>query len=150
MNLEMHLSSAHSLKTILDCVQANIFLADQDFKLVYMNPKAKKTLKNIEKKIFETFRIKVEDFIGESIHRFHRDPNHVEQLLRNPLVLPHEAIFQFSDVHLKSSINSIVGKGGGISGYIVNWVDVSEKTALLDQISKKNEWSVDMAKWLLT
>jgi len=149
MDIEMHLSAVPSLRAILDSVQANIFIADWDFKMVYMNPKAKKSLKNIEKEIVEIFQIRVEDFIGEYIHKFHKDPNRVEQILRNPLALPHEAIFQFGNVHLRSRINSIAGMGDGISGYIVNWEDVSEKTALLNKISKKDEWAVDIAKILL-
>jgi methyl-accepting chemotaxis protein len=149
MNIEMHLSCAPSLQVVLDSVQANIFIADQNLKLVYMNPKAKQTLKKMENEIFEVFRIRVEDFIGESIHQFHKDPKHVERILRTPGALPHEAIFEFGNIHLRTSINSIVGRGGKFGGYIVNWVDVSEKMALLDKISKKNEWTVDMAKLLL-
>lgn len=149
MNLEMHLTCAPSLQTILDSVQANIFIADRDFRMVYMNHKAKKTLKNIENEILEVFHMRVVDFIGESIHQFHKDPKRVEKILRNPMALPHEAIFEFGNIHLRTNINSIVGLMGSISGYIVNWEDVSEKTALLDKISKKNEWTADMAKILL-
>ena len=149
MDIEMHLAAIPSLQSILNSIQTNIFIADRNFKLVYMNSKAKKTLNNIENEIFKVFHIKVVDFIGKSIHLFHKDPNHVERILRNPIALPHEAVFKFGGVHLRTRINSIVGGGDGINGYIVNWEDVSEKTALLDKISKKNEWVVDMAKILL-
>ena len=110
----------------LDSLQANVFITDRGFKLVYMNPKAEKTLKSIGNDIFEAFGIGVEDFIGGSIHRFHRDPDWVEKILKDPKALPHEALFEFCDIHLKSSINSIVGPKGAIIGYIVNWEDVSE------------------------
>ncbi len=138
-----------SLQAALNCIQANIFIANRDFKLIYMNPKAEKTLKNIENAIFKVFSIKTEDFIGESIHRFHRDPSRVESILRNPLALPQEATFEFGNIHLKSSINSIVGPENEVIGYIVNWEDVSEKVKLLEDLSKKAALDVDMAKLLL-
>ncbi len=149
MIAQIPLAGISSLRLALDSVQANIFIADRDFKLVYMNPKAEQTLKNIENEIFEVFGVWVEDFIGESIHRFHRDPDRVEGILRNPMALPHEAIFQFGNIHLKSSINKIVGPEDEVTGYIVNWEDVSEKVRLLDEMSKKNELDVDMAKLII-
>jgi len=120
----------------LDSVQTNIFIADRDFNLVYMNPKAEKTLKSIENEIFEVFGVRIDNFIGESIHRFHRDPNRVEKILRNPMALPHEAMFDFGVVHLKTSINGVFGPEGEIIGYIVNWEDVSEKVRLDMEIAK--------------
>jgi methyl-accepting chemotaxis protein len=117
------------LNAALDSVQTNIFIADGDFKLVYMNPIAEKTLKSIEMEILRVFGVRVDDFIGESIHKFHRDPDQVERILRNPSALPHEAFFDFGVVHLKTSINGVAGPEGDIIGYIVNWEDVSEKVS---------------------
>lgn len=149
MNAEMPLADKPGFQAALDCIQANVFIADHDFKLVYMNPKAEKTLKTIENEIFDVFGVRVEDFIGESIHRFHRDPGKVERVLKNSAALPHEVIFQFGDVHLKSSINKIVGPEDKITGYIVNWENVSEKTRLLDEMSKKSELNIEMAQLVI-
>ncbi len=150
MNDEMPLTDVCSLQSALNSVQANIFIADRDFKLVYMNPKAKVTLKKIENEVFEVFSIKIDNFIGGSIHRFHRDPNRVERILRNPQALPHEAIFEFGNVHLKTSISGIVGPEGKITGYIVNWEDVSEKAKLLKEMSNKTGLDVEMAQLLIS
>ena len=149
MNVEIPPADVSSLQAALDSVQANIFIADWDFKLIYMNPKAEQTLKNIENEIFEVFGVRVEDFIGGSIHRFHRHPDQVEKVLMDPMALPHEAMFQFGGVHLKTSINSIVGPEDEVTGYIVNWEDVSEKTRLLKKMSQRNELDVDMAKLII-
>lgn len=135
-----------SLQSVLNSVQANIFIADRDFNLVYMNPKARKTLSNIEYEVFEVFNIGVRDFIGESIHRFHRNPDHVERILRNPRALPHEALFIFGGIHLKTSINTIPGLENEITGYIVNWENISEKVKLLGGISGENVFDTDMEK----
>jgi methyl-accepting chemotaxis protein len=130
MPIKAQLVDSSILNAALDSVQTNIFIADRDFKLVYMNPLAEKTLKSIEMEILRVFGIRVDDFIGESIHKFHRDPDQVERILLNPSALPHEAFFDFGVVHLKTAINGVSGPEGDIIGYIVNWEDVSEKVVL--------------------
>jgi methyl-accepting chemotaxis protein len=133
----------------LNSLQANIFIANRDFKLVFMNPKAEKTLKSMENDIFEVFNIRVSDFIGGSIHRFHKNPDQVERILSHPMNLPHEAIFEFGGIHLSSRINGIAGSGGDIIGYIVNWEIISEKAKLWEHLSKNNELNLGMAQLLI-
>lgn len=118
----------------LNSLQANIFIANRDFNLVYMNPKAEKTLKNIENEILEVFNIRVDNFIGGSIHRFHKNPDRVERILSHPMALPHEANFDFGNIHLQSSINSIIGLEGEIIGYIVNWEDKSKNVREMEEM----------------
>ena len=62
------------LHSCIKNLQANVFVADKDFNLVYMNAHARKTLEAIEPKIQEVFQLNVDDMQGGSIHRFHRDP----------------------------------------------------------------------------
>jgi methyl-accepting chemotaxis protein len=121
------------LQASLDCLDTNVFIADQDFNLIYMNPKADKTVKTIEKEIFENFRVRTDDLLGGSIHRFHKDSRKVERILRNSYALPHEATFTFGNVSLKTSINGIVDPEGKTLGYIVNWEEVSEQLKLEDE-----------------
>lgn len=127
MKAERLLAEASFLYAAMDSVQTNIFIADRDFNLIYMNPKAEQTLKNIENEIFEVFNIRVEEFVGGSIHRFHQNPKQVEKILTNPLALPHEAKFDFDGVRLKTIVNGITSRDGETIGYIVNWEDKSEK-----------------------
>ena len=121
----------------LDSVQTNIFIADRDFNLIYVNPKAEQTLKIIEDEIFRAFGVRVDNFIGKSIHCFHKDPNQVEKFLQNSSALPHEAFFDFGAVRLKTSINGVAGPEGEITGYIVNWEDVSEKVRKNEEMIKR-------------
>lgn len=139
MKAKTLLADASFLYATLDSVQTNIFIADRDFNLVYMNPKAEQTLKSVEFELVEAFEVRVKDFIGGSIHRFHRDLKQVEKILLNPRVLPHEAFFDFGDVHLKTSINAVFGLDGETIGYIVNWENVSEKIRLNEEMIKRVE-----------
>lgn len=112
------------MKPVMDALQANVMVANTDFELVYVNPIALETLRGLEEQIFKAFGVKVDDLLGGSIHRFHRDPQRVERILRNPRSFPHVAQFAFGEVTLRTHINSVYGPRG-IDGYVVVWEDVS-------------------------
>lgn len=110
----------------LDSVEANVFVADLDLNLVYINKCAARTLSSLDREIEEAFGVRFGDVVGGSIHRFHRDPARVERILRDPRNFPHEATFTFGSTTLKTRINAIVD-GGQVRGYTVAWSDVSEQ-----------------------
>ena len=114
------------LKACLDKLQMNVFVADKNLNLVYMNEIAQKTMKSVEPEIQKAFGLRVEDLIGGSIHRFHKDPQAVEAVLRNPSSLPHQAELTFGTVVLKSNINGIFDDQGQTVGYVVNWEEVGD------------------------
>src|SRR4051812_23884474 len=111
----------------LDAVQANIFIADPRLNLVYMNRRATATMKALAPKVQEAFGVRFDDVVGGSIHRFHRNPRRVEQILQDPNFEPYDAAFTFGAVTLDTHINRIVGADGQVAGYVVAWEDVSTK-----------------------
>ena len=113
-------------KHTLDALQTNIFIADRNLNLIYMNKKAEQTLRQIEPEIQRIFRISVDEFIGASIHRFHRDPARVESILNNPDRLPHQAEFSFGNVVLRTNIAPVYDDEHQLAGFVVNWEEVSE------------------------
>jgi methyl-accepting chemotaxis protein len=120
------LKSSGGLLSSLNNVQANVLMADTDFNLIYANSSAIHTLENIKDQIYESFGVAVDDIVGGSIHRFHKDPQRIERILRNPSALPHTAEFTFGDVVLAATINAITDSNGMVSGYVVNWEDVTK------------------------
>ena len=118
------------LHSCIENLQANVFVADKDFNLVYMNAHARKTLEAIEPKIQEVFQLNVDDMQGGSIHRFHRDPKKVESILRNPSALPHEADFEFGDIILRTVINAVCDETGQLEAYVVSLEDATESKKL--------------------
>jgi methyl-accepting chemotaxis protein len=122
-----YMDSLEFVRACLSNVQANVFVADAKFNIVYVNDRAMETLRTIEDDVRKAFNVEVEDIVGLSIHRFHKDKRRVERILRNPAALPHQAEFAFGDVTLQAKINGIFAKGNEVLGYIVNWEDVSEK-----------------------
>ena len=111
-------------------LQTNLFVADTNFDLIYMNERAKDTLNLIAEDVRDAFGVEIHEIHGGSIHRFHRNPRMVERILRDPKALPHEAEFTFGRVTLSSTINAIVGDRGDVLGYVVNWEDVSQRVIL--------------------
>jgi methyl-accepting chemotaxis protein len=121
------LDSLEFLRASLASLQANVFLADPQLTIVYANERALQTLRGIEGELRKAFGVGVDEIVGGSIHRFHRDPRQVEKILRDPAALPHQAEFQFGAVTLQARINGIFGARREVLGYIVNWEDVSKR-----------------------
>jgi methyl-accepting chemotaxis protein len=114
----------------LDSLQANVFIADSDLKIIYINDSAKQTLQQLAPEIRRVFGVEIDDMLGSSIHAFHRDARRVEQILRNPQALPHQAEFAFGAITLQTRINSVAGAKGVVQGYVVTWEDITHRQRL--------------------
>lgn len=114
----------------LDAVQANVFIASLDFKIIYINPRAKHTLTGIGGEIERVFGVDVNALLGRSIHAFHHNAERVEKILKDPAALPHQTEFSFGAVTLQARINSLSDEKGKPQGYIVAWEDVTYQQRL--------------------
>ena len=132
------LKSSGGLLSSLNNVQANVLMADTDFNLIYANSSAINTLQNIKDQIYESFGVSLNEIVGGSIHRFHKDPQRIEKILRNPSALPHTAEFSFGDVTLAATITAITDSNGMVSGYVVNWEDVTKVHATKRAMDRVN------------
>src|SRR5262249_51008987 len=95
--------------------------------IIFANERALATLREIADEIRKAFGVEVDQIVGGSIHRFHKDKRSVERILKNPAALPHRADFTFGAITLQTRINGILGPGQELLGYIVNWEDVTER-----------------------
>lgn len=113
---------------LLDDVQTNVFIADNDLRIVHANRRAQTTLRQIDASLRDAFGVTAADIVGGSIHRFHRAPEHVERVLRDN-ELPRQARFTFGDTTLDTRIARLHTPSGTAIGYIVNWEDATEATS---------------------
>lgn len=111
----------------MESLQANVFVANTDLHIVYINPCAEKTLNTIAGPLMDAFGVNVREILNGHIHRFHKDPKRVESILRNPSALPHSADFTFGGVTLRTRINAALDKQKRIIGYTVCWDDVTKE-----------------------
>lgn len=107
----------------LDALAVNIFVADLDLNVRWMNARACATTATLEGALNTAFGVPLTEMLGGSIHRFHRDPGRVETLLKTSL--PHEATFEFAGVTLATRITALPGNDGATVGYAVCWEDKS-------------------------
>jgi len=126
---EYLLGDQDAARAVLDCVQANVFVADTKLNIVYASPRALATMKLIGPELKKSFGVSVEQVLGGSIHRFHKDPQRIERILNDPTKLPHHAEFSFGSVTLDTYISRVVKSDGTMLGYTVAWDEVSEKKA---------------------
>jgi len=131
------LASAAISRAAMDALQSNVFIADTEMTLVYANPRALESLRSITGELRAAFNLGVDDVVGSSIHRFHKDAQQIEAFLRNPRALPHATEFSFGSVTLELRISSIPGADGEAAAYIVVWEDVSERArAAIDYLGQ--------------
>jgi hypothetical protein len=122
-------------RSLLDSLQANVFIADMSLTLVYMNPAAEAALRMIEGEIRASFHLSVAELLDGSIHRFHRDPARIEKILETPGAMPHAATFAFGNVTLYTQVNELVIEGKR-HGYIVAWENHSLLTKAKTQVDE--------------
>lgn len=115
---------------ILDEMQANVMVADLDLTMVFANKRAIQTFRLIEKEIMNAFHVSVNEMLGGSIHRFHRNPARVESILRDPTAFPRKASFNFGETTLETRIHRVAHPGEPIFCYVVVWEEVSDRMRL--------------------
>lgn len=114
----------------LDGLRVNVFVANCELEIVYLNPCARETLNAMSDEIRRVFGVELDAIVGSSIHAFHKDPRRIENILTKPGGLPHQAEFVFGNITIESRINSIQGRRGEVVGYIVAWEDVTRRRRL--------------------
>ena len=120
----------------LDHLEANVFVADEQFILMYANPHAIATMRTIQQDIQSVFGVSIDDIVGQSIHQFHREPQRVERILRDRGSLPHATEFTFGKVTLSAKINRISLEDAGTFGYIVMWENVSQRIKIEGEMTR--------------
>jgi methyl-accepting chemotaxis protein len=125
-----------ALWAVLDAVPANVFLADADLNLVYLNPVASATVRRIEADVRAVSGVGQGQLLGGSILRFHRDPANVERILRDPHALPHETELTFGAVTMRTRINVVRRPDGEVAWYVVVWEDVSHEQEIAAQVEE--------------
>ncbi|MBH25940.1 MAG: hypothetical protein CMH57_16150 [Myxococcales bacterium] len=135
------MAEASHLRDLFESLPTNVLVADTHLTIVYANSSSLKTMRKLEHAFREAFNIRsLDEIVGSSIHRFHRDPRHVERILHSTTMLPHEASFSFGGATLKTRINSVTNERGDVLGYVVHWDDVTEQVKVAAETARL--WSM--------
>ncbi len=141
-------SKAEEGWSILDYLQEEgVFIVSPDFKpgnegneLIYVNKRGKQILKELGEDINRVygFTINWENPIGISIHKFHKDPEKVKELLKSlkPGELKKNADIVVGNHIIQSYRFAIADSSGNIIGYASTWKDVTAERNI-DRIMKE-------------
>ena len=110
------MKEAASLRNAFDNVGTNIFVADSDLNIVYMNNKAEQTLKSINDVLVKEFGLTSEQILGQNIDVFHEVPSRQRGLLSDPKNLPHRAEIKVGDLTLDLQVSAVYDEHGNYCG----------------------------------
>ncbi len=111
----------------LDALPCNVLFCDRDLILRYMNRASRKTLLSLQQHL----PIPVDQFIGKSIHTFHRNPAAIDKILGakgGRHQLPHKATIGLGPVKLDQQIEPILDEHGEFMGAVVVWGISTQQT----------------------
>lgn len=118
----------------LDQLQTNVFFADQDLNLKYINNKGRQTLNSMANVIREQFNLSIENLEGINLDILHKGrAKEIRQILSNPKNFPYRSTIKLGALLLDLNINILFSETNQIEGYIVNWEDVTAKAHAEDE-----------------
>lgn len=120
------------MQSMLENAPVNIMFADRDFKVKYLNPKSKETLKGLQKYL----PIPLDQIIGTSVDAFHKNPEHQRRILSNDRNLPHRAKIKLGDHILDLLITATYDQNKSYIGAMVTWEVITEKVNLVNTLEE--------------
>lgn len=127
--------SREALQAVLDGLPVNVFLADLDLTIIYMSPMARETLQGLRGVVESEFGVDIDDTIGRTMHRYHKDPRRVEQVLAHPEKFPHRASFSFGNLELMGTTNGVYAADGELVGYVSTLDNVTDRREMVSELT---------------
>ena len=107
----------------LDCLSANVMLADNDLNITYVNKALKNFLKEAERDILKDLpSFSVDRLIGANIDVFHKNPAHQRGLLSG-LSVPYETSIRVGGRTFGFKAQPLYDDRGNRTGFMVEWSD---------------------------
>jgi methyl-accepting chemotaxis protein len=127
------------VRCALDVVRSGVMLADDDYKILYMNG----ALKEIMDECGPELRKVVPDFdsdkiVGSAMDLFHKNPEHQRKVM-DSLTGPHQTQISAGDAKINLVVTPVIDQHGRRSGTVVEWRNVTMEKAIeaeIDQVVK--------------
>lgn len=118
--------------SMMENAPTNIMYCDLEFKLTYMNPKSKETLRTLERFLPKP----VDQLIGESVDIFHKNPDHQRKIISDERKLPLRSKIKLGDQILDLLVSPIFDGQKKYLGAMVTWEVVTEKVHLISTLEE--------------
>jgi methyl-accepting chemotaxis protein len=128
-------SLLRTLKCGLENLATNVFVADRDLSLVYMNQRARKAMQAISDVTEDLFGISYEQWLGAKIDVLYgAGARQLRRTLSDASNLPFTSELALGQMVLEMTFNPILGASGDYLGIIVHWEEISEKKRLAGEV----------------
>lgn len=108
---------------VLESIEENIIVADPNYNIIWINPKAADLLKNV----IPLFDIKtLDDLIGINMSHFHKEPEYQREIMRN-LTDYHRARINIKNHYIADIVINPIWENKTIIGYVVMLMDVTTR-----------------------
>ncbi len=137
-------------KSTIDSLGTNVFIADRDLTLIYMNQRASETMRRLEPELMARFGLRTTDLIGLNIDKLHgeRAP-FIRRLLSDVRNLPHRKEITLGEWVMDLNVNAIITGSGEFAGLVVNWEEIGAKKRLEAQLDAERKDLNDKVDHLL-
>lgn len=110
-------------KKLLDSVSENIFIADLDYTLIWMNHYAEELMDTLAGEFGYTDH---RDLVGKSIHEFHANPERQRKILEEG-PFPYRARIALKNYRADITVTQIYDESNEKIGYMLIWKDVTKR-----------------------
>ena len=131
---------------MVDLSPINTMMSTPDGIMLYMNQSSTNSLKALE----QYLPARVEDLTGKSIDWFHKGPDHVRRVIKDPKNLPYEAIIELGPEKLNLLVSPIYDTSGMYLGPMVNWDVITTKQKLVSELSEASAQLASASEELLS
>jgi methyl-accepting chemotaxis protein len=129
--------SLEGLQSSLEYLGTNVFIADRDLRLIYMNRKAQATMKTLEGALQQAFGLSAAQLIGKKIDAFHgARAGEIRRRLDDPANLPIRSAISLAGMTLDLNVNAMFSQAGDYIGLVVNWEDITEQRRLEGEVER--------------
>ncbi len=113
----------------------NIMMSSPEGTIALLNESARNNLSTLQSLIPE----KIENLIGKNIDLLHKNPEMVKRIIADPKNLPHKSIIALGPEAISLVVAAIYDANGKYIGPMVTWEFVTEKVALVKDLTKSSE-----------
>jgi methyl-accepting chemotaxis protein len=138
---------AFSLGQMVEDMPMGVMQCDpKTLEINYLNKFSKDTLKTLEKFL----PVKADQFMGQCIDVFHKNPAHQRKILSDPKNLPHKAQINVGPEILDLLVTAILDKNGGYIGPMLTWSVITEKAKADAEAARLAQMVEDMPVGVMT
>lgn len=138
-------NQANRMRQMVENANVNFMAADENGKIVYINPAARQMFLEIE----SSMPCKVDEMVGKSYDIFHKNPQHQRHIMQgHSNMLPRSTRIQFGPYYLLISAFGVYDSEGKFQGPGVVWENVTEQTKLEQRDAEVKRSAVAMTEEL--